>query len=99
MYKVMRNKEAEAIRDLAADILGWEREDVDAFSFRMLREVLLRRPEETAAECVKAIDWGLDPNNPHPLWVGDPERDPRAWERDPPQRRRNHPDPLAKYRR
>lgn len=93
------NKEAEAIRELAAKIMGWDREDVDTFSFQMLKEMLRGKDHPDVERCIKAIDWGLDQTNPHPLWLGEPSRDPRAWEGDPSTCRRNHPDPLEKYRR
>ena len=69
------NKEAEAIRDLAAEVLGWERSDIDKISFQMIRE-LVKGGKDTSYQAlilVKAIDEGLDPRNPHPLWLGDSE--------------------------
>ena len=70
MRKIEKNEEAEAIRNKAAEILGWEREDVDTFSLRMLREMLQNKEHVDAVKVVKAIDEGLKPNNPHPLWMG-----------------------------
>jgi len=69
-----QNKEAEAIRDLAAKVLGWDREDVDTFSLKMLREMFRDKKSGDGKKVYNAITWGFDPRNPNPIWLGEPKR-------------------------
>lgn len=73
----MPNKEAEAIRELAAKVLGWPEEDVDKISHRMIQVIIRKRPDinergSDAWTLNRAIDWGHHPDNPHPVWLDDP---------------------------
>lgn len=58
------NKEAEAIRDLAAKVLGWARKDVDTFSLSALKFIAQPKVHPDTKRLCDAIDnwqreWGL----------------------------------------
>lgn len=71
----MPNKEAEAIRELAAKVLGWPIEDVDKVSHRMIQVIIREEAKVKGSDAWRlnrAIDWGHHPDNPHPVWLDDP---------------------------
>ena len=63
------NKETEAVRRLAEAVLEWEEGESNSLSLQYLREITKGKSRKLD----RAFKGLLDPKNPHPYWLGEPE--------------------------